>query len=59
MPTYVVVLEIRFHGSSAGTTRDEIEADSEQKATEKAIRQWRKIRPDRTFAALYAEAVTD
>jgi hypothetical protein len=30
MPTYLVILDVIYHGSSYGTTRDEIEADSEQ-----------------------------
>lgn len=57
MPTYLVILEVRFHGSSAGTTRDEIEAASEDEAIAKAIRQWKKLRPGRTFAPLYSEPV--
>ena len=50
--TWTVILEIRCHGSACGSTTDDIEADSEQEAVEKAIAAWRKLRPDRTFAPL-------
>lgn len=57
MTKYLVILEVRFHGSAAGSTRDEIEADSEAEAIEQAIKAWREVRPDRTFSPLYSEPV--
>lgn len=55
MPVYLVIWDVIYHGSSYGTTRDEIYADSEQEAVEEAIRQWREVRLDRTFYPLYSE----
>lgn len=57
VPTFLVILDIRSHGSSYGTTRDEVEAPSADEAIAKAIRAWRKLRPDRTFHPLYSEPV--
>lgn len=45
MPKFKIILAKTFHGSSAGTTLDIIEADSESEAITKAIIEWRKVLP--------------
>ena len=54
MPTYTVVLDVRYYGSSYGTTEDEIAADSEPQAIDKAIAVWREIWPDHTFHPVFS-----
>jgi hypothetical protein len=53
---FVVVLEVRRHGSPCGTTEDDIEATSVDEAERGAIAAWTAARPDRTFAPLLTVA---
>lgn len=52
MPRYIVYLEWRLGGSAAGSTRDEIEAETSDAAVEAAIAAWRKADPRYTYAPL-------
>jgi hypothetical protein len=58
--TYVVILDIRYgdEADAYGTTRDEIDATSAEEAIDIAISQWKKVRPDRNYHALYTAPVT-
>jgi hypothetical protein len=49
---YMVILDVRAHGSAYATTEDIIEADSAEQAERQAIDAWRALRPDRTFHPL-------
>jgi hypothetical protein len=52
VPTYTVVLAIRWRGATVGSTRDEIEAETADEAIKKAVVAWRAVRPDCSFHPL-------
>jgi hypothetical protein len=49
---FTVILDVRYGGSSFGTTEDVIEAATAAEAERLAIEQWTAARPDRTYHAL-------
>jgi hypothetical protein len=51
-----VILEMRLHGSACGSTDDVIDAETADEAEQTAIREWKKVRPDLTFAPLLTVA---
>ncbi len=52
MPTFKVILEMRLNGSAAGSTSDEVEAETAHEAEQKLIAEWRAVEPGLTFAPL-------
>jgi hypothetical protein len=54
VPTFTVILAIRWRGATVGSTRDEIEAETADEAIEKAIAAWKAVRPDCSFHPLVA-----
>jgi hypothetical protein len=52
VPTYTVILAIRWRGATVGSTEDVIEAETAAEAIEKAVQAWRVVRPDCLFRAL-------
>jgi hypothetical protein len=47
---FVVVLEVRRHGSACGTTEDTFEAADAAEAEAQAVAAWSSVRPECAFA---------
>jgi hypothetical protein len=52
VPTFTVILAIRWRGATVGSTEDVIEAETAAEAIEKAVQAWRALRPDCQFTPL-------